>query len=288
MLGRIVDSSEYRSGIVLLIESTGGAGNDTLTAVDAGGICQLQTVGRLDFCIVTTIGCTDGTNALQLVTSSNTAAAKDTLGIVTNDGNRRIVDIEDLLIGGEVVFIYTVLVAELLQFTGGRTNAGEALLVVSRENQLQIGLTGSLNLLRIGENLHAIRYGIYTGGNQTAGTGNLNEAQTARTDFIDIFQIAEGRNVDSGNSGGLEDGRIGRNLYLNAVDFYFYHIHFMLRLPSYFLEIAPNLHFSIQAPHLMHLEGSMMWASLTLPEIAPAGQTLEQSVQPLHLSASMV
>lgn len=38
-----------------------------------------------------------------------------------------------------------------------------------------------------------------------------------------------------------------------------------------------------QAPHLMHFSTSMECTSLTLPEIAPTGQTRAQRVQPLHL-----
>ena len=49
--------------------------------------------------------------------------------------------------------------------------------------------------------------------------------------------------------------------------------------------MALNLHFSMQAPHLMHLVLSMEWGFLTSPEMAPTGQMRAQAVQPLQLSA---
>ena len=58
-------------------------------------------------------------------------------------------------------------------------------------------------------------------------------------------------------------------------------------LLAHFLEMAPNLHFSMQAPHLMHFLGSITCGSLTLPEMEPVGQTRAQSVQPRHFSGSI-
>ena len=45
-------------------------------------------------------------------------------------------------------------------------------------------------------------------------------------------------------------------------------------LLRHFLEMAPNLHFSMQAPHFTHWPVSMTWGWRTVPEMAPAGQTL--------------
>ena len=56
-------------------------------------------------------------------------------------------------------------------------------------------------------------------------------------------------------------------------------------LLSYLFTIALNLHFSMQAPHLMHLLVSITCGFFTVPLIAPTGQLRAQSVQPLHLSS---
>ena len=52
--------------------------------------------------------------------------------------------------------------------------------------------------------------------------------------------------------------------------------------------MAPNLQLSMQAPHLMHLVGSMTYGCLITPLIAPTGQTRAQAEQPLHLSGMIV
>jgi hypothetical protein len=50
--------------------------------------------------------------------------------------------------------------------------------------------------------------------------------------------------------------------------------------------IASNLQLSRQAPHLVHLAVSILWAFFRSPLAAPVGQTLLQTVQPVHFSAS--
>ena len=92
---------------------------------------------------------------------------------------------------------------------------------------------------------------------------------------------------DSGFSCGFEDRAAGSDLVGHAVDLNIYHIHAILNFLPYFFSMAPNLHFSRQTPHLMHFCVSMTCGSRTVPEIAPTGQLRAQSVQPLHLSASM-
>ena len=50
--------------------------------------------------------------------------------------------------------------------------------------------------------------------------------------------------------------------------------------------IASNLQLSLQAPHLVHLAGSIVWTCFRSPLAAPVGQTLLQTVQPVHFSGS--
>ena len=46
--------------------------------------------------------------------------------------------------------------------------------------------------------------------------------------------------------------------------------------------MAPNLHFSMQAPHLMHTELSIKWGCFFSPEMASTGHTRAQSVHPVQ------
>jgi hypothetical protein len=47
-----------------------------------------------------------------------------------------------------------------------------------------------------------------------------------------------------------------------------------------------NLQLSLQAPHLVHLAGSIVCTFFRSPLAAPVGQTLLQTIQPVHFSAS--
>ena len=152
------------------------------------------------------------------------------------------------------------------------------------ENQLQRGLAGFNDGRTIRPDFRAFTVKrINAGSNQAAGALDFDDADAAGADRVDIFQVAEGRDIDADRVGSFQNcGTLG-NRIIPAVDFYIDVIH--CSAPPYFLMIAPNLHFSMQAPHLMHLDLSMTCGCLTVPLIALTGHCLAHAVQPLHLSA---
>ena len=63
---------------------------------------------------------------------------------------------------------------------------------MSGENQLNVHLTCSLNLICVCKDLCAVTLdGIYTGSNKTSCTHYLYEAETASTDLVNVLKIAE-------------------------------------------------------------------------------------------------
>lgn len=88
----IGDSVEYLLSIVSFVESANGAGNDTLTAVDTGGFSEGLFKRALDFGVETAVSYADSADTLLFVAGSYAAAAEDTLGVVSDDGNGRVVD----------------------------------------------------------------------------------------------------------------------------------------------------------------------------------------------------
>ena len=154
------------------------------------------------------------------------------------------------------------------------------------KQQLQRDLAGLADGGGVGLDHHAVRNGHYTSGGKSAGS-SIHQAHTAGANLVDVLQVAQGGNLDIGRTGGFKHRSAGRNLHLDAIYRQRYHIH-AHSLLFYLREIALKRHFSIHAPHLMHLEESMTKGFLTSPEIAPTGQTLEQREHPLQTAGSIV
>ena len=206
VLGRIVESIPYLIGIVTLNESTGRTYSGTLTAGDTGSITKVEVEGLTDAGIDTTVVSTDYRYEL-LVTNSNATTAENTLVVVSykvRSGEiKRILGLETTESGR----IYAVLKAELLKLAVSRTNAGETVLVVSGEDELESSLTSLANLLGVGVDLHTLGYGIYASGNKTSGAGSLNNTDTASTDLVLFLHIAESGDLHTCNAGCLKNGR---------------------------------------------------------------------------------
>ena len=189
-------------------------------------------------------------------------------------------------LAAEVMLVHAVLIAERLQLTGGAAHAGEAVLLVVGEQQLEVHLSRFHDAGRVGGDLHALVYGINAGGDETARALDLDEAEAACADLIDVLQIAKCRDVDAGVARSLENGDALFDRVILAVDFDIDRFHSSYSF--HFLSIAPNLHFAMQAPHFRHFSASMTCGVLTVPLIAPAGHTRAQAVQPLHFAGSIV
>ena len=122
------------------------------------------------------------------------------------------------------------------------------------KNQLKRNLTRLLDLLRVCDDLHSLGHRIHARRNKRTRALDLDNADAARADRVDLLEVAQRRDLDAGVPRGLQDGAVLRHREGHTVDFYVYHFFFHVgTLLSYFLTIAPNLHFSMQAPHLMHL-----------------------------------
>ena len=189
-------------------------------------------------------------------------------------------------LAAEVMLIHAVLVAERLQLAGGAAHAGETVLLVVGEQQLEIHLSRLHDAGRVRGDLHTLVYGVNAGGDHAARTLDLDEAEAAGADLIDVLQIAKCRDVDAGIARSLENGDALFDRVIFAVDFDVDSFHSSYSF--HFLSIAPNLHFAMQAPHFRHFSASMTCGVLTVPLIAPAGHTRAQAVQPLHFAGSIV
>ena len=183
----------------------------------------------------------------------DTAAAENALGIIAHqvigavvvDGIRH----RALIAGG---ILHAKLLAERLQLAVVASLAGQAGFVVHREQHFERHFAGLDDLRGVGIYLHALIDRIDAGGHKGTGPLDLDNTHTARADLIEILEVAKRGDVDPGALGGLQDRIVSRHREGHAVNFDIYHIHELWQLLSYLFSIAPNLHFSMQAPHLMH------------------------------------
>ena len=77
-----------------------------------------------------------------------------------------------------------------LQFAAAVAHTGQTVFVVGREHQLEIGLAGGKDLGGVGEDLHPLVDRIDAGGNQTLGTLDLDDADPAGADLVDLLEVA--------------------------------------------------------------------------------------------------
>ena len=181
MLVRICDRFADLIGIVSLIKSANRTCNDTLSTVDTAGLTECLFKDRSNMRIKSSVISTDYTDLLNVLTCSNATTAKNTLVVVANDGSG-VVDLVFVLYAAELFLVYAVLVAELLKLAGGAAYAGETLTVVVRKKQLEVGLSGLVDLGGVGQNLHSLGYGINASSNQSERSAALryfNKAKTA-------------------------------------------------------------------------------------------------------------
>ena len=257
-LGGIVDGSPDFFHIADTGDGTDGADVDALSAEGAVGFSQGDHAGSADLggeSAAVAGECADG---LNFVADGLAAAAHDALGKVTHDGFAGVIHVEAVLGTAESDFLNTELGSEHTQFAVLVLGAGQTLLGVVREHELEDGAAGVESTLAVGVDHHAFHDRSGAGGSQVAAAFNFDHADTAAGGLVgntaaEFVPVAEGRNLDIELTGGFQNSGTGRNSHLLAVDGKIDSIHCC----THSLTIALKGHPSIQAPHLIHLAVSM-------------------------------
>ena len=226
MLLRVCQSLPHLIGVVTLSDGAGGTYHDALSAGYTGYFAQVLLKGTADMGLEATVVGADDANALQLGAGCHTAAAEDTLVVVPVHMYCRVIHfILDILTGIVLLIIHLEFPAELLQLTAACTHAGQTLLGMGGEDQFQGFSSGFEYTGAGGADLHTLGYRVNAGSYQAAGTLDFYHTDTAGADLIDLLEIAQGGNMNSGIPGRLQDCAAGGHGILLAVDFYIYHIH---------------------------------------------------------------
>ena len=130
-----------------------------------------------------------------------------------------------------------------------------------REDQLQHRLPGVDYARRVGTDDHALRADGLAGGREVLASLDLDHTDAADAGVVRIVElmqvhVAQRRDFDSGSGGGFDQVGAFGHLDLQVVDGQFYRFHACFFF-GYLMQIAPNLHFSRQVPHLMQWAWSM-------------------------------
>ncbi len=114
----------------------------------------------------------------------------------------------------------------------------------------------------VGAHHHPLRAGRLAGGSEVLATFHLDHADAARARFVLVAQfvevhVAQRGYLDARRGGRLHEVRALGDLYLFVVYGQLYRFHVEFSLEIYLTPIAPNLHLSMQVPHLMQAAWSI-------------------------------
>ena len=183
----VIDRFQNLVGIVFFNDCARRAVYDALSAGDARHIGKVFFKCRTDVRVKAARIGADDRNALR-VACGDTAAAKDTFVVVANHMcGRGIQVIADGFARECFGVVHTVILAELLQFAVAAAHTGQTFFVMRGKNQLQRGFARMADTLGVGENLHPLIDGIYACGHKASCTLDLDHADTACADFVDVL-----------------------------------------------------------------------------------------------------
>ncbi len=203
----VLDGGERLLGVAALPQGAGGAVGDALAAEHA--------VGFLDAAIAAHIhpGAAAGAGQiphfhLDLVTDLDAAHTFDTfVGIPVK---REVPRPERPHPGDQVPRVGVVQNAQVvghgLQVAVAAALAGGAVAVVLAEDEFHIDLAGAAGAGAVGVDDHALHHRVVAAGDQVALPFHLHAADAAGADLVELFQVAQMRNVDAGLAGSLQDG----------------------------------------------------------------------------------
>ena len=224
MLAGVLNGADHVVGVVHLHDGAHGAHQGALTAKDAVGLVHGQVKGGGDLEVAGAVGGGEGGAALDLGAHLHAAAALDALGGVPHDGG--IVNAQGL-VGGDVGQLGQQAVepaAQLLQLAVAVAGAGQAVLLVVGQNQVQHAHLGVVHLLGVGKDLHALPHHGGAGGQQLALAGDLHHTHPAVGLDGLVGVIAQMGDIDVQHLGRLNDAGAGGHLQRHMVDGKMYRI----------------------------------------------------------------
>ena len=207
--------------VVLGDQSAGGAGGGTVAAVLTFGVLPGHLKAGGNGGVEAAVG--DGQNALALNLGAGALApaAEDALLGVVGQELVGVVRLGPVGLYGvfKAGLLYAVLEAVVLKLAAAVLGAAEAVALVVAEQQIQHEAPGLDDLVGLGVYHHAVGAGLGAGGDQTLGVAlHLHQTHPAGAFGIEIFEVAQGGDLHTGQICGCENGVIRSHLNLYAVN----------------------------------------------------------------------
>ena len=177
---------------------------DALTAQAAVGVFDAHVAGHIHS--GTGAGVLDVPNMqiLYLVADLNATHAFNAFFGVTNQGEVLIPgSIHDFALKGNIE--NAQIIGQLLQTAVATAHTGGTQAIMLGENQLHIGATHAASLGGICIDNQSFLYRSGAGGNYTILSLDFYNANLAGTDFVNVLQKAETRNINTNGGSGLHN-----------------------------------------------------------------------------------
>ena len=228
----VLQGVEDGARVVPLDEACGGTVGNALAAVGALRLGDVPVAGDVDGRPGAGSGDVPDVHILDAVADLDAAHTLDALVFVPDQG--RVIApafaAQLCLVGG---VDQVMVVGQLLQGAVSAANAQSAAGVVLGENEPQVCPSRGPDLRTVGVDDHTVLHQIFTCRDEPHVADNLDSADAARADLVDVLEIAEGWNLNFCHAGSFQNRRILRDLDHFVVNRYRYHALFRppLKLP---------------------------------------------------------
>ena len=217
-LGRVLERVPDLVDLVALLDGAHGADGGALAALHADDVAEVLREGRADEGREAAALGEQAADVLDLVADRDAAAAGDALAGVADERRGAVVDHLEGLLALVAQLADAEVVGQRAQLAVGGAAADLAVAVVLREEQLDDRLAAVAHLAGVGLDDHAVGRRLAARGDQRAGALDLDEADAAGADGLDVLEVAEGGDLHAGLAGRLEDRGALRDLDLDVVN----------------------------------------------------------------------
>ena len=228
----VLQGVEDGARVVPLDEACGGTVGNALAAVGALRLGDVAVAGDVDGRPGAGSGDVPDVHILDTVADLDAAHTLDALVFVPDQGR-----VIAPAFAAQLCFVggvdQVMVVGQLLQGAVSAANAQSAAGVVLGENEPQVCPSSGPDLRTVGVDDHTVLHQIFTCRDEPHVADNLDSADAARADLVDVLEIAEGWNLNFCHAGSFQNRRILRDLDHFVVNRYRYHALFRppLKLP---------------------------------------------------------
>ena len=202
--GGVVERGPYFVDLVAFGDGADGAYGGALAALHAGDGVEPLPEGGADGGFEAAALREERGDALDFGADGDAAAAGDAFGTVAHEADGAVVLITLRLFAFVAQLCDAEVVGNGLQLAVFVAVADLAVALVLGEEQFNNDFAGFAHATVVGVDFHLLGDGHDAGGHQILDAVDLDEADAACADGLDLFEIAKCRDIDAGLLAGLE------------------------------------------------------------------------------------